>query len=292
MNYELGYADLNIPRGPESTLKKRVVRALDLGYRSVAVNTSIHQESMNVRNEKKKGAKNFLDLVPEPETLDLKETDYLELSSKGLKPTILQRLTIVIENNDFLIYFNKSENAKKYDIIAISVTSAQTLQALLKSAFKFDILAYDPNLTTEIFFWNRKLYRELLNMHVSFELLYGDMILDREFRQKIIHTGYDYHTSGRSKGIILSSGAKNVMQLRAPADVANLCTILSMTEAQGKAAVLQQCTHVYKTALGRRFGVFRVRVEKVEEVEKVKEKVFEEYSISSDDASDLEVMEL
>ena len=247
---------------------------------------------MNVRNEKKKGAKHFLDLVPEPVTLDLKESDYLELSSKGLKPTILQRLTIVIENNDFLIYFNKSENAKKYDIIAITVKSGQALQALLKSAFKFDILAIDPNLDTDNFYWNRKLYRELLNMHVSFELLYGDMILDREFRQKIIRTSYEYNTSGKSKGIILSSGAKNVMQLRAPADVANLCTILCMTEAQGKAAVLQQCTHVYKTALGRRFGVFRVRVEKVKDIEKVKEKDFDECSFSSDDASDVEVMEL
>ncbi len=244
------------------------------------------KESLNPKNDKKKGGKLSLDLVPEPETIDLKESDYLELSSRGLKPTILRRITLVIDNNDFLIYFNKSENARKYDIIAISVKSIQALQALLKSSFRFDILAFDPNLEVENFYWNRRIYRELLDKHVSFELLYGDMILDRQFRQKIIHISYEYHTHGKSKGIILSSGAARVMDLRAPADVANLSTILCMTEAQGKAAVLQQCTHVYKTALGRRFGVFRVKVEKVED-EKAKES-----SSSSDDASDMEIMEL
>ena len=193
---------------------------------------------------------------------------------------------MVIDNNDFLIYFNKSENARKYDIIAISVKSIQSLQSLLKSSFRFDILAFDPNLEVENFYWNRRIYRELLDKHVSFELLYGDMILDREFRQKIIRISYEYHTHSKSKGIILSSGAVRVMDLRAPADVANLSTILCMSEAQGKAAVLQQCTHVYKTALGRRFGVFRVKVDKVED-EKAKEN-----SSSSDDASDMEIMEL
>ena len=43
MKDELGYADLNIPRVPEKTLKKRIQRALELGYRTVAVNTTIHQ---------------------------------------------------------------------------------------------------------------------------------------------------------------------------------------------------------------------------------------------------------
>ena len=43
MKDELGYADLNIPRVPEKTLKKRIQRALELGYRTVAVNTTINQ---------------------------------------------------------------------------------------------------------------------------------------------------------------------------------------------------------------------------------------------------------
>ena len=40
---DLGYADLNIPSKPESTVKARVVRALELGYQTVAINTVIHQ---------------------------------------------------------------------------------------------------------------------------------------------------------------------------------------------------------------------------------------------------------
>jgi len=45
MNVDLGLADLNIPVGQasQSTLKSLVVRALQLGYQTVALNTTVDQ---------------------------------------------------------------------------------------------------------------------------------------------------------------------------------------------------------------------------------------------------------
>jgi len=263
MKKDLGYADLNIPNEPLSTLKKRVVRALELGYQCVAVNTTVLQENLQTRKEKKKGAKVDSPDFPDPEEISLSESDYPVLASKGIKPTILTRLTIVITSNDFLIHYNKSDNVKKYDLLAVIVKSGQALQALLKSAFRFDILSFNPSLEVEKFYWNRKLYREILDKHVSFELVYGPMIEDREFRSKIMSLGYIYNVAGKSRGIILSSAARRAIELRPPIDVANLCTVMNMTEAQGKEAVAKQCSVVYKAALGRKIGVFRVRVEKI-----------------------------
>jgi ribonuclease P/MRP protein subunit RPP1 len=266
MRKDLGYADLNIPTEPQATLKKRVLRALELGYHSVAVNTTVLQESLQTRKEKKRGTKNCLEDFPAPQQVDLEESDYPELASKGSKPTILTRLTIVISSNDFLIHYNKSDNARNYDLLAVIVRSAQALQMLLKSSFRFDILSYDPFLDdVESFRWNRKLYREILDKHVSFELMYGPMIENREFRQTMISLAYAYNSFGKSRGIIITSGAKRAIELRPPTDVANLSTILNMTEAQGKEAVLKQCSEVYKAALGRKVGVFRVRVEKIQD---------------------------
>jgi len=263
MKKDLGYADLNIPSEPASTLKKRVVRALELGYQCVAVNTTVLQENLQSRKNKKKGTKDDLPDFPDPQEISLSESDYPELASKGMKPTILSRLTIVITSNDFLIHYNKSENVQKYDLLAIIVKSGTALQALLKSSFRFDILSYDPSIEVERFRFNRKIYRELLDKHVAFELVYGPMIEDREFRGKIMALGYAYNVAGKSRGMILSSSAKRAIELRPPIDVANMCTILNMTEAQGKEAVSKKCSEVYKAALGRKMGVFRVRVEKI-----------------------------
>eukprot|EP00088_Acartia_fossae_P026678 TRINITY_DN274_c0_g1_i2.p2 TRINITY_DN274_c0_g1~~TRINITY_DN274_c0_g1_i2.p2 ORF type:complete len:314 (+),score=62.84 TRINITY_DN274_c0_g1_i2:1392-2333(+) len=256
---DLGYADLNIPSKPESTVKARVVRALELGYQTVAINTVIHQESLFLK-KKTSDKDNALSDFPEPTTVTLSETDYPELANKGLKPTILTRLTLVIKDNDFLIHYNKSNTAKKYDLLGLIPRSSNALQNALKS-FRFDILSYDPEL--EHFHWNRKLYREALEKHVSFELNYAPMITDREHRRKIIALAYNYNFVGKCKGIILSSSAKRPIDLRSPTDVANLCCILSMNECRGREAVMKQCANVHKAALGRKMGVFRVRVDRV-----------------------------
>ena len=43
MKTDLGFADLNIPQQPLDTLKKRILRAFELGYHTVAVNTTVYQ---------------------------------------------------------------------------------------------------------------------------------------------------------------------------------------------------------------------------------------------------------
>ena len=45
MDVDLGLADLNLPvaHGQGTSLKKMVVRALELGYRTVALNTVVDQ---------------------------------------------------------------------------------------------------------------------------------------------------------------------------------------------------------------------------------------------------------
>jgi hypothetical protein len=59
-----------------------------------------------------------------------------DLATRGKSPVILSRLTIIFKDNDFLPLFNNSQNAKKFDIVAIVPESAVALQNLLKSAFR------------------------------------------------------------------------------------------------------------------------------------------------------------
>ena len=113
----------------------------------------VHQGQFITKKDKSKPppADNLVDF-PLPTQLDLSPSDYPLLAEKGLRPTILNRLTITMTNNDFMIAYNKSAVAKQYDLLAIncegsrgSSSSQASLTALLKSSFRFDLLCFNPD---------------------------------------------------------------------------------------------------------------------------------------------------
>lgn len=218
---------------------------------------------MQTKKKKKLSDVSSLTDFPLPTSVELVESDYPILKAKGLRPRVLTRLTIVISNNDFLIHYNKSDIAKQYDLLSIVPKSAPCLLALLRSSFRFDILSFDPDLIYNGVVWQRKLYNECVDKYIHFELLYAPMITDRDHRRRIINLAHTYKSVGKSKKVFVSSGAHGLMELRCPADVSNLTFLFGLNEHQGLEAVKQHCTSVYKCALGRKLGVYRVRVEKV-----------------------------
>merc|ERR1711874_720193 len=73
--------------------------------------------------------------------------------------------------------------------------------------------------------------------------------------------------SGGRKMFFFSSGAESPIELRSPTDVANLAFVFGLTEEQGKNAVNAACHKISRVAVGRKMGPFRVRIEKVENVD-------------------------
>jgi RNase P/RNase MRP subunit p30 len=59
---------------------------------------------------------------------------------------------------------------------------------------------------------------------------------------------------GKSKGVIISSEAKDRFHIRSPQDVACLCFIFGLSEEQGKFAVSEMCRKVLLAAECRRLG--------------------------------------
>ena len=219
---------------------------------------------MTKKKMQKTGAESKISEFPEPKTVELSAEDYPLLHAKGLKPIILTRLTVVIFDNEFLIHYNKSDIAKKYDLLSIVPKSAQCLIALHKSSFRFDILGLRPDLIFDVK-WSRKLYNECIEKYVHFELQYSPAIVDREDRRRIISLAQTFQSIGKSRKIIFTSGAKLPIELRAPGDVSNLAFIFGLNENQGKEAIKKNCLDVYRTAMGRKIGVYRVRVERVDQ---------------------------
>lgn len=66
------------------------------------------------------------------------------------------------------------------------------------------------------------MYNLLVQKGYYFELLYGPAIEDQTKRKNLIHASHLYHTFGKSKNIIFSSGASNVLHFRNPYDVISL----------------------------------------------------------------------
>lgn len=269
--------DLNIPVDCSATTTPSLIikRALALGYRTIALNVQVglyyyyyiiivfgevsQSQFLTKKQAKNKSSDNTLADFPPPPSVKLSPEDYPDLASRGLTPTILTRLTISITSNDFLLHYNKSSVAKQYDLLAINIQTAPCLLALLKSGFRWDILTFSPG--KDVMKWSRKLYYECVDKNIFFELSYSGLIRDREERRRIISQAHNYHSVGKSRNIILTSGARVPMELRASTDVSNLAFILGLTANQGADSLRVTSWGCQKAAVGRRMGPFQVRVE-------------------------------
>lgn len=87
-----------------------------------------------------------------------------------------------------------------------------------------------------------------------FEIKYSEAIRNSSHRKDMIKVTHNYHSRGKSKGVIMSSGAENMFELRGPNDVANLGLLFGMSEEQGKNAIGSNCRKLLLNAGSRRAG--------------------------------------
>lgn len=268
-----GFCDLNLVSSGDVVKDKALIRrALQLGYTTVALNTLVDQKDLSTGRKSKKAAEIskqavLTDFPPPPKIPELNPSvDYPALNAKGQSPVILKRLTITLNSNDFLPIYNNSASVKSYDLVAIIPTSALTLQNLLKSGFRADIVSFhaDPDLSGggggggDSVKWNRKLYREVAEKHMVLEVCYGPAINDSATRRKVIRQTHIYHSVGKSRSIVLSSGARSGIELRSPHDVINLGHgLFNLNEQQAKNSLTKLATDAVKSGAGRRLGPFR-----------------------------------
>lgn len=87
-----------------------------------------------------------------------------------------------------------------------------------------------------------------------FEIKYTPTILDASERRATITRSQQYHMIGKSRGIIISSGATDKFHIRSPFDVACLGYIFGLTEEQGRAGISSMCKKLLVAAESRRMG--------------------------------------
>lgn len=189
--------------------------------------------------------KNGKDSLPEP--VDLKE-----ISEKlNNKLNLFNRLTIIYSEPSVSHACNRSPNFKKFHIIAALPTTESAFQHSCQT-FTCDLITYDFD-TIKIRF-SRKFYYLAVRRNIFFEIKYTPVILDASERRATITKAHQCHMVGKSKGVIISSGATDRFHVRSPYDIACLGYIFGLSEEQGRAGISSMCKSLLVAAESRRLG--------------------------------------
>uniref|UniRef100_A0A182K8N1 Uncharacterized protein n=1 Tax=Anopheles christyi TaxID=43041 RepID=A0A182K8N1_9DIPT len=238
MNNFTGFTDLCIPTGRRAQLQPIIQEAIELGYKNVAI-----EQVVDVT--KGEGASTKQDVIPEP--FCLKELK----AAFGGQIRLLNRLTIIFHDASVSLVMNRSSNLRGFNIIAALPTSDNSYQYACQT-MACDIITYNSN--TVNLRMNRNFYYLAVDRNIAFELKYSPAIENSSDRKATITRAHRYHSFGKSKNVILSSGATNPFQLRSPYDVANLGLIFGLSEEQSKEAIRGIPNRILLSAEGRRLG--------------------------------------
>ncbi|CAK9814146.1 Ribonuclease P protein subunit p30 [Anthophora quadrimaculata] len=245
----IGFYDLcvNIPRHDVQNLHSILVKLHEYGFRTIAINTNI-DESVFVTDKKKK-KKSDESETSQSIILDTVNIENLRKEFDG-KLKIFNRITFLCSDPAKTHALNHCSSLKKYDLYSFAPKTQNALQFAC-TQLNADIITLRPHTVT--FKFNKKLYEQAIERGIHFEIQYVDL-LNIESRKQAIHYSHLFHTYGKSKNVILSSGTNDIRTIRNPYDLINLACLLGLNEVKAKASILHQCKRLLLRAERRRRG--------------------------------------
>ncbi|CAG9795315.1 unnamed protein product [Diatraea saccharalis] len=254
-----GFCDINISKTFDLNKLESIQK---LGYNTIAINSHVAEQSEEPKKKKRKGDnKDKKDLIPDPIDIPKEVTNSVKLN-------ILQRVTIEFSDSSVAHKLNQSESLKKYDIIAVIPKTLQAFQYAC-GTMDIDLITFEPENRIP-FKVNRKLYRQAIERGIFFEIMYSPAIRDSTSRKNIISTAHTYHAVGKSKNIVVTSGAENNLHIRGVHDVINLGFILGLNNNESLEVVRTNARKLILKAEGRRCGKHYVKVTALDESNETK----------------------
>ncbi|XP_020288390.1 ribonuclease P protein subunit p30 [Pseudomyrmex gracilis] len=233
-----GYFDLciNVTSENIDCLDDILSRLYQMGYRTVALNQTVHEDSFLGKCKKKKMQgdemiKPIWNVVPNP-------IDVSKLHEKfNGTLCILNRITFICSDTKRTHTMSQCPNLRKYHLYVIVPTKQDMLEYAC-SQLNADIISIRPQISSIKL--NRKLYHFATRRGLCFEIQYAD-ILNPGTCVESIHYSHLLHMYRKSENVIISSGATKSHLIRSPYDIINLGFILGLSESKSKAAILDQC---------------------------------------------------
>ncbi|XP_011493811.1 PREDICTED: ribonuclease P protein subunit p30 [Ceratosolen solmsi marchali] len=251
---DYGFCDLCVHASTNKrNLRETLLKLYNVGYNTVALNQNVDENVFhNEKKKKKKTDENDTVIPCIPEPIDV--NDLLE-EFKG-KLNILHRITFSFSDPIKTHSLNQLPILNKYNLYAI-IPKSQVAFQFACSQLNVDIITI--NSTSSHIKLSRKLYSQAIEKGIHFEINYSDVI-NTSTRKLAIYHSHLLYTFGKSKNVIISSGANNHYSIRNPYDIINLARLLGLNEVKAKCSILQQAHRVLLKGEGRRCrkAIFRI----------------------------------
>ncbi|KAI1722252.1 RNase P subunit p30 domain-containing protein [Ditylenchus destructor] len=250
----MDFAELNLRHcgNPERTMNL-VRRAVRMGYDAVVINidigdmeqsvsTNIEDEQPRKKKQKKGHAKSEQQNQPNPFLVDESKLDLSTLQQAGKKFRQFSRLTVQLTDATSVHKLMHHPKLKLYDVVAVRFEDEQILMTLMRKGEFIDLISIDADIPGKMaWFYKPKVVQACIDAGISLELIYSKALFSSENRRQFFanaRTLIEITRGGR--GVVLSSGAEEVIALRAPYDTANLCTLFGLDPRHGRKFVSAQ----------------------------------------------------
>lgn len=217
-------------RDPDDIIVRKIKHSISLGYKVIALAVHLHGKSIGKT-------------IPSPPTVH-KNHSFPNVS-------IHTRLTVTVDDQSIMYKLSQSPSAKEYDILAIQPLNDKIMQSFCSGNIDCDILTTE--MSEKLPFDLKRLNLALpINRGCVFEINYSQALSSQSARVSVISNSQLLVDKCRSKGILLSSGARSHIFVRSPYDVANLGLLFELKDHLCKEAVFKLGQSVLRHASARK----------------------------------------
>ncbi|QDZ23504.1 subunit p30 of RNase P [Chloropicon primus] len=163
-----------------------------------------------------------------------------------------------------------------YDLVGVEFDGSappETFKRLCEKA-ECDIITLDLSKSQLAVHLQPATVQAALKRGLVFEILYSPVLVSEETRRRNIFSNAKLLVrSTRGRGLVLSSGTGNPLDLRSPLDVANLATLFGLKPAQAKVALEGACKDLVEKARAKKVFKrgFHLREKSSEEIAQQRE---------------------
>uniref|UniRef100_A0A0N5BKP4 Ribonuclease P protein subunit p30 n=1 Tax=Strongyloides papillosus TaxID=174720 RepID=A0A0N5BKP4_STREA len=287
MTENFQFADLNIRyTGNKEKTINLVKRAIRMGYDAIAINIDVGlffcpevkngDEPPSKKRKKKEVEKVSTPTLPEPFLVDESLLDLSSLERQGKKFRQYSRLTCDLTDSTSVFRLQQGLKNSKYDIVAVRPNSLDILNTVAKKGTFVDIITTDNSEGRICWLTKSKVLQSAaFEVGLTFEIIYSSALRDREARRNLITNSrllLNVFTCGR--GVIISSGAEDLSELRGPYDAMNMTVLFGINSKYARKFVSENSENVLKRCSSRKTmkcTYIEVPIENSEEVNRFKE---------------------
>ncbi|XP_057549230.1 uncharacterized protein LOC130827507 isoform X2 [Amaranthus tricolor] len=151
---------------------------------------------------------------------------------------------------------------KTYDLVAVKPLNQNLFDIACQSS-QVDLISIDFSQKLP-FRMKLPMVKAAIARGVYFEIMYSSLLLDVQVRRQMIANAKLLVEWTRGKNLIVSSSAPSVLELRGPNDVANLVSLIGLSNDFAKATISKNCRLLIANALRKKqFYKEAIRIEEM-----------------------------